>query len=50
MILSSLYSKYITEIAKSLEIPIFYLNKTFQELIKLNVLEKVKNGKYSLTI
>lgn len=39
-----------TKIAKSLEIPIYYINKTFQELIKLNILEKVKNGKYSLTI
>lgn len=39
-----------TEIAKSLEISIYYINKTFQELIRLNVLEKVKNGKYSLTI
>ncbi len=39
-----------SEIAESLEIPISYINKTFQELIKLNVLEKVKNGKYSLTI
>ena len=39
-----------TDIAKSLEIPISYINKTFQELIKLNVLAKVKNGKYNLTI
>lgn len=39
-----------TEIATLLEIPISYINKTFQELIKLNILEKVKNGKYSLTI
>lgn len=39
-----------TEIARSLEISISYINKTFQELIKLNILEKVKNGKYSLTI
>lgn len=38
------------EIAKSLEIPISYINKTFQELIKLNILEKIKNGKCSLTI
>lgn len=39
-----------TEIARSLEIPISYINKIFKELIKLNVLEKIKNGKYSLTI
>jgi len=39
-----------TEIAKSLQIPISYINKIFQELIKLNVLAKIKNGKYSLTI
>ena len=38
------------EIARSLEIPIFCINKIFQELIKLNVLAKIKNGKYSLTI
>lgn len=39
-----------TEIAKSLKIPIYYISKTFQELIKLNILTKIKNGKYSLTI
>lgn len=39
-----------TEIAESLQIPISYINKTFQEFIKLNVLEKIKNGKYSLII
>jgi len=38
------------EIAKALEIPISYINKTFQELIKLNVLTKIENGKYSLTV
>ncbi len=38
------------EIAKSLKIPISYINKIFQELIKLNILLKIKNGKYSLTI
>lgn len=39
-----------TEIASSLEMPIYYINKTFQELIKLNMLVKIKNGKYSLII
>lgn len=39
-----------TEIAKSLEISISYINKTFQELIKLNILTKIKNGKYSFII
>lgn len=38
------------EIARSLEILISCINKIFQELIKLNVLAKIKNGKYSLTI
>ena len=38
------------DIARSLEISISYINKIFQELIKLNVLTKIKNGKYSLTI
>lgn len=38
------------EIARSLEIPISCINKIFQELIKLNVLAKIRNGKYSLTI
>lgn len=38
------------EIARSLEIPISCINKIFQELIKLDVLTKIKNGKYSLTI
>lgn len=39
-----------TEIASSLGIPIYYINKTFQKLIKLNILVKIKNGKYSLII
>ena len=38
------------DIARSLEISISYINKIFQELIKLNVLTKIKNGKYSLII
>lgn len=38
------------DIARSLEISISCINKIFQELIKLNVLTKIKNGKYSLTI
>lgn len=43
-------SKTQMDIARSLEISISYINKIFQELIKLNVLTKIKNGKYSLTI
>ncbi len=38
------------DIARSLEISISYINKIFQEIIKLNVLTKIKNGKYSLII
>lgn len=38
------------DIARSLEISISCINKIFQKLIKLNVLTKIKNGKYSLTI
>ena len=43
-------SKTQMDIARSLEISISYINKIFQELIKLNVLTKIKNGKYSLII
>lgn len=39
-----------SEISKNLKIPLSTLNKTIQTLIKLNVLAKIKNGKYSLLI
>lgn len=39
-----------SEIAKTLEISIYNINKIFKELIKLNILGKIKNGKYILLI
>lgn len=39
-----------SEIAKTLEISAYNINKIFKQLIKLNVLEKIKNGKYSILI
>lgn len=38
------------EIALALEVPIHTVNKIFKEFIKLNVIQKVKNGKYLLLI
>lgn len=39
-----------SEIAKSLDISISSVNQIFRELINLNILEKIKNGKYNLII
>lgn len=38
------------QIAEFLNIPISTINKSFNELIELNIIEKVKNGKYALLI
>ncbi len=38
------------EVAIALEVPIHTVNKIFKEFIKLNVIQKVKNGKYLLLI
>lgn len=38
------------EIAKTLEISTYNINKIFKQLIKLNILGKIKNGKYILLI
>lgn len=38
------------DIAESLEMPVTSINKIFQELIRLNIMEKVKNGIYALLI
>lgn len=38
------------EIAKALELSNSYINKIFLELIKFNMLKKVKNGKYKLLL
>ena len=39
-----------SEIAKTLEISTYNINKIFKQLIKLNILGKIKNGKYILLI
>ena len=39
-----------SEIAKKLEISTYSINKIFKEFIKLNILGKIKNGKYILLI
>ena len=39
-----------SEIAKKLEISTYGINKIFKDFIKLNILGKVKNGKYMLLI
>lgn len=39
-----------SEIAKTLELSIYNINNIFKELIKLNILGKIKNGKYILLI
>lgn len=38
------------EIAKTLEISTYNINKIFKQLIKLNILGKIKNGKYIILI
>lgn len=38
------------EIATDLGVSLYNINKIFQEFIKLNVIEKVKNGKYLLLV
>lgn len=38
------------QIAEILNIPISTINKSFRELIELNIIEKVKNGEYGLLI
>lgn len=39
-----------SEIAKTLEISTYNINKIFKQLIKLNILGKIKNGKYIILI
>ncbi len=38
------------QISKSLNISISAINKSIKELINLNIIEKVKNGKYAVLI
>jgi len=38
------------QIAISLNLPVSTINNIFQELVRLNILEKVKNGRYALLI
>ena len=38
------------EIATTLKISIYTVNKAFKEFIKLNVIQKIKNGKYLLLL
>lgn len=39
-----------SEISKDLEISTYKINKIFKELIKLNIIGKIKNGKYIILI
>ena len=39
-----------SEIAEKLELSTYSINKIFKEFIKLNILGKIKNGKYILLI
>ena len=39
-----------SEITKTLEISTYNINKIFKQLIKLNILGKIKNGKYIILI
>ena len=39
-----------SEIAEKIELSTYSINKIFKEFIKLNILGKIKNGKYILLI